>query len=166
MNPANVYDTTSAFRWHSAERALTLAKMEARLDIRWSRTFTGTPPTVTISQDTAGRYFVSFLVEKEIAVLLIVNAQVGVEVGVKDLAVLSTGEKIANPQHLRCSARKLAHAQRNLARKQQGSKNREKARLKVARAHAKIADQRADGLHKLTARLIHENQVICVESLA
>jgi len=158
--------TTSAFRWHSAERALTLAKMEAPLDIRWSRSFTGTPTAVTISQDTAVRYFVSFLVEEEIAVLLIVNAQVGVDVGVKDLAVLSTGEKIANPQLLRCSARKLAHAQRNLARKRPGSKNREKARLKAARAHAKIADQRADGLHKLTARLIHENQVICVESLA
>src|SRR5262249_38267740 len=126
---------------------------------------TGTPPTVTISQDTAGRYFVSFLVEEEIAELLIVNAQGGVDVGGKDLTGLSKGEKNANPPHPRFRAPKTAHAQRNLARKQQGSKNREKARLKVARAHAKIADQRADGLHKLTARLIHENQVICVESL-
>jgi putative transposase len=140
--------------------------MDAPLDIHWSRVFTGTPSTVTISKDTAGRYFVSFLVEEDSKPLRVVNALVGVDVGLKDLAGLSTGEKIANPRHLYRSERKLAHAQRNLARKQRGSKNREKARLKVARAHVTIADQRADGLHKLTTRLIRENQVICVESLA
>jgi len=158
---------SSAFRWDADSRALTLAKMDdAPLDIHWSRSFTGTPTTVTVSKDTAGRYFVSFLVEEDIKPLPVVTAMVGVDLGVKDLAVLSTGEQIANPQHLRRSERKLAHAQRNLARKQKGSKTREKARLKVARVHATIADQRADGLHKLTTRLIRENQVICVESLA
>jgi putative transposase len=140
--------------------------MDNPLDIRWSRSFAGTPTTVTISKDTAGRYFVSFLVEEEIQELPVVNATVGVDVGLKDVAVLSTGEKIANPKHLRRSERRLAHAQRNFARKQKGSKNRDKARLKIARIHAKIADQRFDGLHKLTTRLIRENQVICVESLA
>ncbi len=157
---------SSAFRWDAETRALTLAKMDAPLTIHWSRSFTGTPTTVTISQDTAGRYFVSFLVEEEIAALPIVTAMVGVDVGLKDVAVLSTGEKIANPRHLRRSERRLAHAQRNLARKQKGSKNREKARRKVAREHARIADQRRDGLHKLTTRLIRENQTVCVESLA
>ncbi len=91
---------------------------------------------------------------------------VGVDVGLKDVAVLSTGEKIANPRHLRRSERCLAHLQRNFARKQTGSMNREKARLKVARIHARITDQRRDGLHKLTTRLIRENQTVCVESLA
>jgi len=105
-------------------------------------------------------------VEEDIEPLPIVNATVGVDMGLKDLTVLSTGEKIANPKHLRRSKRRLAHAQRNLARKQKGSKNREQARLKVARVHAKIANQRADGLHKLTTRLICENQTVCVESLA
>jgi putative transposase len=156
---------SSAFRWNVEARALTLAKMDAPLDIHWSRFFTGTPSTATISRDSAGRYFVSFLVEEESKALPIVNAMVGVDVGLKDLAVLSTGEKVANPKHLQRSERRLAHAQRNLTRKQKGSKNRDKARLKVARVHAKIADQRADGLHKLTTRLIRENQVICVESL-
>jgi putative transposase len=89
-----------------------------------------------------------------------------VDVGLQDVAVLSTSEKIANPQHVRRSERRLAHAQRNLARKLKGSKNREKARLKVAREHARIADQRRDGLHKLTTRRIRENQTVCVESLA
>ncbi len=83
----------------------------------------------------------------------------------KDVAVLSSGEKIANPQHLRRSARRLTHAQRNLARTQKGSKNREQARLQVAREPARIADQRLAGLHQLTTRLMRENQVLCVESL-
>jgi putative transposase len=156
---------SSAFRWEVQARTLTLAKMDAPLDIHWSRAFTGLPSTITLSKDTAGRYFVSFLVEEAIQALPVVNAMMGVDVGLKDVAVLSSGEKIANPQHLRRSERRLTHAQRNLARKQKGSKNREKARLKVAREHARIADQRLDGLHKLTTRLIRENQVICVESL-
>jgi len=158
--------TTSAFRWNANTKTLTLAKMDTPLDIRWSRAFTGTPSTVTISLDTAGRYFASFLVEEDIKPLPVVTTMVGIDVGLQDLTVLSTGEKVANPKHLRRSERTVAHAQRSLARKQKGSKNRDKARLKVARAHAKIADQRLDGLHKLTTRLIRENQVICVESLA
>jgi putative transposase len=157
---------SSAFRWDAQTRALTLAKMDVPLDIHWSRSFSGTPTTVTISKDTAGRYFVSFLTEEAVAALPVVNALVGVDVGLKDVAVLSTGEKIANPRHLARSERLLTHAHRALSRKQQGSKNREKARLKVAREHARIADQRRDGLHKLTTRLIRENQTICVESLA
>jgi putative transposase len=84
----------------------------------------------------------------------------------KDVAALSTGEKIPNPKHLARSEKRLKKAQQALARKEQGSKNREKARLKVAREHARIADQRLDSLHKLTTRLIRDNQVICVESLA
>jgi len=157
---------STAFKWDAATRALTLARMDAPLDIHWSRAFTGTPSSITISKDTAGRYFVSFLVEEDVGALPVVNAMVGVDVGLKDLVVFSTGEKVANPRHLRRSERRLAHAQRNLARKQRGSKNRDKARLKVARIHAKIADQRADGLHKPTTRLIRENQTVCVESLA
>lgn len=156
----------SAFTWNARMRTLTLARLDAPLDIHWSCTFTGIPTTITISKDPAGRYFVSFLVEEEIAALPAVNTVVGVDLGVKDLAVLSTGEKVANPRHLQRNTRRLAHAQRELARKKKGSKNREKARRKVARAYGKVADQRDDGLHKLTTRLIHENQVICVESLA
>jgi putative transposase len=157
---------SSAFRWDAATRALVLAKMDTPLDIHWSRLFMGMPSSITISKDSAGRYFVSFLMDEVIQALPVVNAMVGVDVGLKDLAVLSTGEKVANPTHLRRSERRLAHAQRNLARKQRGSRNREKARLKVAGIHARIADQRTDGLHKLTTRLIRENQTVCVESLA
>jgi putative transposase len=157
---------SSAFRWDTETRTLTLAKMDIPLDIHWSRSFQGVPSTVTVSKDTAGRYFVSFLVDEDIQPLPVAMAMVGVDMGLKDLVVFSTGEKVANSKHLRRSERKLAHAQRNLARKKLGSKNRDKARLKVARVHAKIADQRSDGLHKLTTRLIRENQTICIESLA
>ena len=158
--------TTSAFKWQAGARTLTLAKMDGPLNIRWSRAFTGAPTTITVSRDPAGRYFVSFLVEEEIGILPILETAVGVDVGLKDLAVLSTGEKIANPKHLARSQHRLKRAQQSLNRKQKGSKNREKARRKVARLHAQIADQRLDGLHKLTTRLIRENQTICIESLA
>jgi putative transposase len=157
---------TTAFSWDAATRTLKLAQMEQPLAIRWSRSFASSPTTVTVSRDMTGRYFVSFLVEEEIAALPPGEAAVGIDVGVKDLAALSTGEKIADPKCLARSAHCLKRAQRALCRKQKGSKNREKARRRVARIHAKIADQRLDGLHKLTTRVIHENQVICVESLA
>src|SRR5258708_37600438 len=132
---------SSAFKWDAQARALTLPKMDASLDIHWSRSFTGTPSAVTISKDTAGRSFVSFLVEEELEALPVVSATIGVDVGLKDVVWLSTGERVANPRHVRRSERRLAHAQHHLARKQKGSKKREKARLKVAREHARIADQ-------------------------
>ena len=155
--------TTSAFRWDGA--SLKLAKQTEPLAIRWSRRFTGKPTTVTVSKDTAGRYFVSLLVEEDVALLPVVNATVGVDVGIKDVAVLSTGERTGNPRHTAKFAAKLAKAQKCLAKKQKGSANRRKAKLKVARIHAKIADVRRDFTHKLTTTLIRENQVICVENL-
>lgn len=156
--------STSAFKWDG--ESLKLAKQAEPLAIRWSRRFTGKPTTVTVSKDTAGRYFVSLLVEEDIALLPVVNATVGVDVGIKDVAVFSTGERTGNPRHTAKFAAKLAKAQKCLAKKQKGSANRRKAKLKVARIHAKIADVRRDFTHKLTTTLIRENQVICVENLA
>jgi putative transposase len=157
---------STAFSWDAKTHTLTLAKMASPLHIRWSRHFTGDPTTVTISSDTAGRYFVSFLVEEDVTELPPMGAAIGVDVGLTDLAVFSTGEKIPNPKHLAKSAKRLRRAYQDLSRKEKGSKNREKARRKVARLHVRIADQRLDGLNKLTTRLIRENQTICVESLA
>ncbi len=158
--------TTSAFRWDAEKRSLTLAKMDAPLDVRWSRAFTGAPTTVTITRDQAGRYFVSFLVEEEVTTLPSTGAAIGLDMGVSALVTLSSGEKITNSKHFAHSRSRLKTAQKALARKEKGSKNREEARQKVARAHAKIADQRLDGLHKLSTRLIRENQTVCVETLA
>jgi putative transposase len=157
---------SSAFRWDAETRALILAKMDAPLAIRWSRLFSGTPTTITLSKDRAERYFISFLVEEEMEMLPALDTAIGIDAGLIDLVTLSTGEKIKHPKHLATSHQRLKRAQQALSRKQKGSKNREKARLRVARIHAQIADQRNDGLHQLTTRLIRENQTVCVESLA
>ncbi|MFF4519283.1 RNA-guided endonuclease InsQ/TnpB family protein [Streptomyces mirabilis] len=159
--------TSSAFRFRDG--ALTLAKRTEPLDIVWSRPLPeGTSPsTVTVSQDAAGRWFVSLLCEDPSVKPLPATGQaVGVDVGLDHLLTLSTGEKIANPRHERRDRTRLAKAQRNLARKARGDgANRRKARLKVAKIHARIADRRRDTLHKLTTRLVRENQTVVIEDL-
>ncbi len=157
--------TRSAFRWKDGQ--ITLAKMDTPLGIVWSRPLPeGTEPsTVTVSRDPAGRWHVSILVETEIEALPQTPASVGVDAGITSLVTLSTGEKVTNPRHERADRRKLARAQRELSRKDKGSNNRAKARIKVARVHARIADRRRDHLHKLTTRLVRENQTIVIEDL-
>ncbi|MGW4964136.1 RNA-guided endonuclease InsQ/TnpB family protein [Nonomuraea sp. NPDC004186] len=157
--------TRSAFRWRDGR--LWLAKMDAPLNIRWSRSLPpgAEPSTVTVSRDAAGRWFVSILMEEKISPLPPVKASVGVDVGITALVTLSSGEKIVNPRHERVDRRKLAKAQRELARKAKGSNNRAKAQLKVARVYARIADRRRDFLHQLSTRLVRDNQVIAVEDL-
>ena len=158
--------TRSAFRWQHGR--LTLAKTAAALDIRWSRPLPegAQPSTVTVSRDPAGRWFVSLLCEVTIAPLPPAGSAVGVDAGITSLVTLSTGEKIANPRHERRDRRRLARAQRNLSRKQKGSRNRDNARVKVARAHARIADRRRDHLHKLATRLVRDNQAVVIEDLS
>ncbi len=157
--------TTSAFKWDG--KHLTLAKMDEPLDIVWSRPLPeGTKPTtVTVTKDTAGRYFVSILVKEDIKPLPVVNKQVGLDLGLKSMVILSTGEQVGNPKYFSKDEKRLAKAQRRLAKKKKGTQNRAKARLNVARIHAKIADRRRDYQHKLSTRIIRENQTICVESL-
>ncbi len=157
--------TRSGFRWHAGRRELTLAKLSVPLKIRWSRKFKGDPSTVTVSLDTAGRWHVSILVKEEVQPLKPSAEIVGIDVGITHFATLSTGEKIENPRYLKHSLRKLKRHQRALSRKKKGSSNRSKARLRVARLHARVADMRRDFQHKLTTRLVRENQTICVESL-
>ncbi|TKD38719.1 RNA-guided endonuclease InsQ/TnpB family protein [Azotobacter chroococcum] len=156
--------TRSAFRYRDGK--LFLARCDEPLAIRWSRPLPGEPSTVTISRDSAGRYFVSCLCEFEPETLPVVPKTLGIDLGLKDLFVTSKGERFGNPRHTAKYASRLALAQRRLSRKQLGSKNRARARRKVARIHAKISDCRADGLHKLSRRLINENQVVCAETLA
>lgn len=160
--------TTSAFRFRDGR--LTLAKMAQPLDIVWSRPLLegASPSTVTVSQDAAGRWYVSILCEDpSVAPLAAGGNAVGVDVGLDHLLTLSTGEKVINPRYERRDRARLAMAQRRLAKKARGDgANRRKARLKVAKIHARIADRRRDGLHKLTARLVRENQTIVIEDLA
>ena len=157
--------TTSGFRWKYGR--IFLAKMAEPLDIRWSRPLPegAEPSTVTVSRDAAGRWFVSILIEETIEQYPATATAVGIDAGITSLLTLSTGEKVANPRHERRDRERLAKAQRELARKVKGSANKEKARRKVARVHARIADRRADFLHKLSTRIIRENQTVIIEDL-
>ncbi|SKM77980.1 putative transposase [Mycobacteroides abscessus subsp. massiliense] len=144
-----------------------LAKQSEPLKIRWSRPLPegAQPSQVTVSKDSSGRYHISILVDSEVKAHEPTSSTVGLDAGLTSLYTLSTGEKITNPRHEKRDRQKLACAQRDLARKQKGSLNRAKARLKIARIHARIADRRRDNLHKLSTRLIRENQVVMVEDL-
>ena len=153
----------NGFRWRDGKQWL--AKHKDPLDIRWSRYFSGTPSSITVSCDTAGRYHVSFLVEEAVTPLPVTPKMVGIDLGLTHRVITSDGDKIPNPRFLHRTERKLARVQRNLSRKQKGSQNRAKARHRVAKVHAKLADQRRDATHKLSTQLIHENQVIAAESL-
>ncbi|AJC56258.1 IS200-like transposase [Streptomyces sp. 769] len=160
--------TTSAFRFRDGK--LTLAKMADPLNIVWSRPLPkeAKPSTVTVSQDSAGRWFVSLLCEDpSVKPLPATDAKVGIDAGLNHLVTLSTGEKVTNPRNERRDRAHLAKAQRDLSRKAKGDgANRAKARQRVARIHARIADRRRDMLHKLTTRLVRENQTIVIENLA
>ena len=164
--PQSAEYTTSAFKWDG--RSLKLAKMDAPLAIRWSRTIpkAAKVTTVTVSKDAAGRYFVSMLCTDQVQAKAPVAAKVGIDLGLTHFAILSTGEKIAAPNTFRKNEEKLAKLQRRLAKKTKGSANRKMAKLKVAKLHAKITDSRKDFLHKLSTRLVNENQVIAIETLA
>jgi putative transposase len=135
----------------------------------FSRTFKGTVKTVTISRSKSGRYFASVLVEDGRAIPakapVAEPTSVGVDVGIKHFATLSTGEKIENPKYLKNSQARLKVLQRRLRKKVKGSRNRDKARWKLARLHEHIANQRKDFLHKASTRLIRENQTVIVEDL-
>jgi putative transposase len=147
---------------------LTLAKMETPLDIHWSRPLPKgvKPTTVTVSKDCADRYFVSILVEEEIEPLPVVSKSIGLDLGLKSMVMTSDGHTYGNPKFFARDEKKLAKAQRRHAKKQKGSQNRRKARLKVARIHARIADRRRDYQHQLSTKIIRENHVVCLESLS
>lgn len=136
-----------------------------------SRRFEGETKTLTVSKTTTGKYFVSVLVETPEEIpdkpAVSVDTTVGIDVGIKDFCVLSTGEKVENPKHLKSKIARLKVLQRRASKKKKGSSNRKKAVMKVAKLHEKVANQRSDFLHKLTHRLTSENQVdsLAVEDL-
>src|SRR5882724_2842100 len=122
------------------------------------------PGLVTLSRDAAGHYHVSFRAEVETSLLRITHRVVGVDVGLTHLATLSTGEKIPNPKRYHARLKYLRQ-QQCLARRQKGSRRREKQRLRVARAHARVRQERQYALHALTTRLVREFDLIFIEDL-
>ena len=161
--------TRSGFRYRYGQ--LFLAKMDTPLEFTWSWPDVDVasidPATVTVSRDPCGRWYVSLAVDVADPVQLpATGAVVGVDLGIKDFAVTLDGEKIPNPRSLARRERNLARYQRRLARCQKGSANRAKARAKVARAHRKVRTSRADFLHRASARLVRDHDVIVLEDLA
>jgi len=142
---------------------LTLAMMDKQpLDIRWSRPLPKNvqPASVTVSKDSLNHYFVSILLEEEITPMQSTSNTIGVDLGLKSFVVLSSGETVGNPRFFHKDEKRLARAQRRHAKKKKGSRNKEKARLRVARIHARLADRRRDFQHQLSTRVIRENQVL------
>lgn len=141
-----------------------LAKI-GKLKTVWSRPLPSAPSSATVIKDASGRYFISFVCEVEIPTLPVSPNSVGVDLGIKTFATLSTGEKVDAPKPLKTALKRLKRLQQSLSRKVKGSNRRNLARLKVARLHAHIADTRSDFLHKLSTKLIRENQAISLEDL-
>ena len=139
-----------------------------------SRTFEGAIRTVTVSRTPTGKVFASVLVETGLAIPtkgpLVQSEAVGIDVGLKSFATLSTGrtgtpETIANPRFLKKSLKKLKRLSRQHSQKKKGSNNKTKSRIRLARQHEKVTNQRNDFLHKASTRIVRENQTVCVEDL-
>ncbi|MHC9162075.1 RNA-guided endonuclease TnpB family protein, partial [Exiguobacterium profundum] len=132
------------------------------------RSFEGVIRSATVSMTKTGKFFISLLVKQDDAPWIPAENKVGIDLGLEHFAVMTNdamvSEKIENPRLLRKSEAKVKKAQRALSRKKIGSKNREKAKLLLAKKHEKIANQRKDFLHKLSRRIVDENQVIVVET--
>ncbi|MFI8104144.1 RNA-guided endonuclease InsQ/TnpB family protein [Streptomyces sp. NPDC086023] len=136
------------------------------LRVRWSRRLPAVPTSVTVTMDADGRYWASFVVDTAPEFLPETTAETGIDLGLSAFAVLSDGQKIASPRFLRRAESKLKRLQKDLSRKTKGSKNRAKARIKVARQHARVADRRRDWHHRESTKIIRDNQAVYVEDLA
>jgi putative transposase len=164
-------DNRQAIRFTKNSRFRVLDNGRLRLpkigdvQVRWSRALPAQPSSVAVIKDAAGRYFASFVVQVTDEPLAPVESEVGIDLGLIHFAVLSDGTKVAAPKFLRRAARKLKHLQQDLSRKTKGSNNRKKAVVKVASAHARVAEARRDWQHKLSTAIIRDNQAVYVEDL-
>lgn len=151
--------------------AIPLFNGKNRIKTIISRRFEGKIKTVTISRSPSGRYFASLLVEvpQELPKKPVVREgrTIGIDLGLKDFATISTSEKVENPRHLKKTLNKIKYQHYKLSKNKKGSKRREKARRRLAKTYEKVKNQREDFLHKLSYKLTHDNQVdtICMEDL-
>ena len=150
---------------------LFLPKFRSGIKTVFHREFEGKIKTVTIRQKASGKYFVSILVEtpdnEKKAKKPNIKKAIGIDLGIKDFLIMSNGEKIPNPKFLKKSLKRLKRLQRAQSRKVKGSNNRNKSRIILAKQHEKVTNQRLDFLHKVSKKLINENQVdtFCLETL-
>ncbi|MEI2579519.1 RNA-guided endonuclease InsQ/TnpB family protein [Scytonema sp. PRP1] len=130
----------------------------------WSRELPSAPSSLTVIKDCANRYFLSFVVEVEPVQIDAKNQSIGIDLGIKTFAVMSNGEKAESPGYSKLD-RKIRKLQKKLARQPKDSKRRNKTRIQIAKLHNQIADTRKDFLHKLSTKVVSENQVIILEDL-
>ena len=147
-------------------RSIRLPKI-GYVDCRISKQVKGDILSATVQQSKSGKYFVSINCKNVVLEPLpATGSVVGIDLGLKNLAITSDGDKLDTPRTYAKNQKKLARLQRQLSRKTKGSHNREKAKVRVARLHEKIANQRNDAIHQMTTRLIRGNDVICMEDLS
>ena len=144
---------------------LKIARLDQPIKLKLSRPLPSAPTSCTISRNQAGQYHISFICQYQ-PQRSNGTGVIGIDAGITDLVTMSDGTYIPNPRHYVKTQRKLAKAQRKASRAKKGSNNRVKANLRVARIHNRIANQRQDFLHKLSTRLVSENQAIAIESLS
>ena len=148
---------------------ISLPKFKKPIKCKLHRKFEGSSKTVTISKTPTGKYFISVLVEinEELPKLKPIdeNKAVGIDLGIKTFAVLSNGEEIQNPKHLRSTLKQLKKQQGRISKKVKGSNNRKKAVKKLAILHEKVSNKRNDFLHKVTSKLVSEHDTLCLETL-
>jgi len=154
----------NAFTFKKGE--LWLAKCTQPLNIRWSRRFYGEPSSITITMDQRGRFYISFLVEEVILPLPPAQKTVGIDLGLTHSVTTSRGEKTEPGHFLKKQLKRLRRRQKALSRKIKGSINFHKARKAIGQLCGKVRDSRTDYLHKISTKLVNENQVICIEDLA
>ena len=136
-----------------------------KVKIKLHRKFKGQIKSVTVSQEASGKYYVSILVETEHQELAHTNKEIGIDLGIKDLLITSEGKKYENPKTIKKYEKKLKRKQRQLSHKKKGSKNYKKKKKEIAKCHEKIKNIRKDYLHKISNKIISENQVIVTENL-
>jgi len=167
-NPVQSFSVPQNYKVDFENNRVKLPKI-GWIKTKLSKEFKGILKTATVSMTTTGKFFISILIEdsKETPEKepFGYDSTIGIDVGIKYFVTMSDGTKIDNPKFLKNSLQRLKVLQRRLSRKQKGSKNRDKARQKVALQYEKITNQRKDFLHKLTTKLVSENQAIAVETL-
>lgn len=145
---------------------LDIPKFKTGIKIKQHRVIKGRITTSTITKTPTNKYYVSVSVEENIPYLKKINNAIGLDLGIKSFAFLSNGQEILNPKYLVKHSNQLKKQQRYLSRKRKGSNRRNKQKLKVAKIHERITNLRKDFQHKLSSKLVHENQVICIEDLS
>jgi putative transposase len=158
---------TKSDRWSITEDGRLRLPKIGNVRVKWTRDLPSAPTSVTLIKDRSGRYFASFVVDTDPAADLLppADGEQGIDLGLTRFAVLADGTHIASPKYLRRAEKKLKKRQRELSRKKKGSNNRDKARVRVARAHASVADARRNFHHQWSHKLTCENQAVFTETL-